>query len=284
MRRSMTADPPEQAERGSPIHRARSVSLAAIAVVVLAAVAAQGLHLVADRRYGANAPICRVHTADNAVALSFDDGPDPRLTPAVLSTLAAGDASATFFVQGNHVAGNEAVLRSESDAGMEIANHTWSHPDLTVLDDDAAVGEIRRTQETLDRELGAGSVSALFRPPFGLITASQSERLRATGYSPIHWSIAVDHFVDELGMDAEEAASAIAAQVRPGDILLAHDGSYLDDRERRLALSAIALLLPQLRARGMSVVDVGRLLRLGTPVVARPRPWFWESGFECPDG
>ena len=244
---------------------------------------AEALHLMANRRYVGNSPVCRVDTQDEVVALSFDDGPDEALTAEALSTLGANGASATFFIQGNQVAGKESLLRGELDGGMEIGNHTWSHPDLTDLSDDAAVEQIRRTENVLHRTLGSDQVSDLFRAPLGLITASQAEMVRGLGFVPIHWSVPVDHFVGGLGMDPDQAADALVAQIQPGDILLAHDGSYLDDRERRLALASIGLLLPKLRARGLEVTDVGHLLQLGTPVLARPRTWFWQSGFECPD-
>jgi peptidoglycan/xylan/chitin deacetylase (PgdA/CDA1 family) len=254
-----------------------------VGVLLLGACTAQTLHLVANRRYGSSSPVCRVDTQDEVVALSFDDGPGGTLTAQALSVLGSNGASATFFVQGNHVAGYESLLQRESDAGMEIANHTWSHPDLTELSDDAAVQEIRRAGEVLDQELGADRVSGLFRAPFGFITAGEAEAVRDMGYVPIHWSVPVDPAASGLGTDPSQAADALVAQIQPGDILLAHDGSYLDDQERRLALATISLLLPKLDARGIEVTDVGHLLKLGTPVLARPRTWFWQSGFECPD-
>jgi peptidoglycan/xylan/chitin deacetylase (PgdA/CDA1 family) len=224
-----------------------------------------------------------VNTAQQLVALSFDDGPSDGLTPVVLSILKSHDASATFFVQGDHVEGNESLLRQESDANMEIGNHTWSHPNLTDVSDEATSQEIERTSELLRQDLGSRSASSLFRAPYGLMTASEAAMVRGMGYTPVHWSIPIDHFIAGLGMTPSDAADAIMAEVQPGDILLAHDGPYLDNVERHEALDAIDQMLSELSSRGFRVTDVGQLLDSGTPILANPRTWFWQTGFDCPD-
>lgn len=237
---------------------------------------------MANHRYGGNAPICRVRTSDKVVALSFDDGPDSRLTPLALSILDANDASATFFVQGNHTDANSGALQEVATDHMEIGNHTWSHLDLTDVSDEAARVEIDRTKDAINGQLASGKVSDLFRAPYGLMTSTQAAMVRAMGYVPLHWSIAIDHFANGLGMTPREAAAAIAALVQPGDILLAHDGPFEDNVERHAAMDTIAALLPILRDRGFSVTTIGELLASGTPVLASARTWFWQSGFTCP--
>jgi peptidoglycan-N-acetylglucosamine deacetylase len=69
------------------------------------------------------------------VRLTFDDGPDPTATPEVLDALAAWDATATFFVVGSRAAAYPGLLRRVRDEGHAIGNHSWSHPDLTTLDE-----------------------------------------------------------------------------------------------------------------------------------------------------
>lgn len=200
----------------------------------------------------------------------------------MLAILNANEASATFFVQGNHVGGNMALLHQELAAHMEIGNHTWSHPDLTQLSDEAVLGEVNRTDEVLSASMGPEDLSGLFRAPYGLITSGQAQAVTRMGYTLVHWSLAVDHYVNGLGLTPAEAAEAIAAEIRPGDILLAHDGPFEDNAERHAALTAIEELLPILRGEGFTVATVSTLLASGDPVQASPRPWFWQSGFECP--
>lgn len=243
---------------------------------------AQATHLLANQRYGDNAPVCRVTTSQKLVALSFDDGPSAELTAEALSILQANGAHATFFVQGDHVDANTALLREEAVDGMEIGNHTWSHPDLTDLSDDAARAEIERSRDAISSHLAPASVSDLFRAPYGVMTSTQAAMVRTMGYVPLHWSIAIDHFVNGLGMTPREAADAIAKLVKPGDILLAHDGPFEDNVERHAAMDTVSALLPILRERGFSVTTIGGLLASGTPVLASPRTWFWQSGFSCP--
>jgi peptidoglycan/xylan/chitin deacetylase (PgdA/CDA1 family) len=131
----------------------------------------------------------------------------------------------------------------------------------------------------------AGVTSRLFRPPFGEINPEQLSALRRSDYVPIHWSLAVDHYVGGLGMRPSVAAASLFEDLRSGDIILAHDagtGSSRQRLERRRAVEALDLLLRELEVAGYRVVPVNELLNQGPGVKAKPREWFWQSGFECP--
>jgi peptidoglycan/xylan/chitin deacetylase (PgdA/CDA1 family) len=144
------------------------------------------------------------------------------------------------------------------------------------------IAQVERTDVVLS-ELSARS--GLFRAPFGDMTADQSRALAQSGSLPIHWSLAVDHYVGELGMSPSDAAESLARDVRRGDIILAHDaqiGHRDVQDERRRAFETLVLLLPKLRASGFRFVPVTELLAEGSKVRATPRPWFWQSGFACP--
>jgi peptidoglycan/xylan/chitin deacetylase (PgdA/CDA1 family) len=237
---------------------------------------AQAVHVWGLRSYHGVSPICRVQTALPEVAMSFDDGPDEDYTPLVLMELTATQSTATFFVTGEHAASLPGLVDAIIASGNELGNHTWSHPDLTSLDEAEAFAEFARTADLLSSE----SVR-LVRAPSGEISAATLRRLRAAGFVPIGWSVPLDHYIEGLGLSPHAAATIIARTVKPGDIVLAHDA---DDGsiDRHAAMQTIELLLPLLGKRGFSVVSVDTLLDDGSPVLATPRPWFWQSGFSCP--
>ncbi|HSW66062.1 MAG TPA: polysaccharide deacetylase family protein [Bacillota bacterium] len=101
------------------------------------------------------------------LALTFDDGPQPQVTPQVLDILARHHVHATFFLIGLHVPGNEALVQRMYKEGHEIGNHSWSHVDFTALAPDEMEDQIARTQAAIT----AAGVPAprLFRPPYGAI-------------------------------------------------------------------------------------------------------------------
>lgn len=250
-----------------------------LGLAMIGLVAIQGFHLFRIRALRSVAPVCRVETDDRVVALSFDDGPSRTQTPRVLALLERYDAVATFFVVGERV--NEApdLVRAEVRAGMEIGDHTWSHPQLQSATSGELLGEIARTQERLRVE---GIDPSLFRAPYGMIDAPQLRLVRAGNLLPVHWSLPLDHYVDGRGLDPKAAAAAIIQDLTPGAIVLAHDA---DDGgiSRNAAIATLGYLLPALHEAGYRTVTISDLLEAGNPVGAIPRPWFWQSGFSCPD-
>jgi peptidoglycan/xylan/chitin deacetylase (PgdA/CDA1 family) len=180
---------------------------------------------------------------------------------------------------GSHASAFPELLREESDGGMELGNHTWSHPRLQTLSTAEATAEIERTQNELLRSTGAAP--QLFRAPFGLITPDELRSVEAMGLTPVHWSIPLDHYVDGLALDPTQAAAQLLGDIRPGDIILAHDARD-GGIDRSAAMATLRILLPALDRRGIDVTTVSELLSQGVPVRATPRLWFWQDGFSCP--
>ena len=249
--------------------------LAVIALVALPG-ALEVRQLLRVAAYGAGTPVCRVQTTSRAVALTFDDGPDPRYTSQLLSLLAADQMTASFFLTGEHASTFPELVAAEIDAGMEIGDHTWSHPHLPEVDIRTTISQIGRTRTLL---AGLGADVRMFRAPFGEISSDQLGLTRRMELLPIHWSLPLDHYID--GRSPAEAANALLGLIKPGDIILAHDASA-GSIDRDAAMRTLQILLPELRDRGFAVVSVGELLTMGTPVRADPRPWFWQTGFSCP--
>lgn len=252
---------------------------ATLLALCLVAVGAEASHLIGNRAYSGIAPVCRVETSARVVALSFDDGPDPAYTPELLKLLESNAGRATFFLIGRHAEASPQLVEQELHAGMEVGNHTWSHPHLTDLSFQDAIAEIDRASDFL---ASISAPSSLFRAPYGEISANTLQAIEdQTTLVPIHWSVPVDKYLEGEGLKPEAAAQALASEIRPGDIVLAHDASD-GGMDRESTVATMRLLLPLLATRGFRVLTVSDLLGRGTPVRAEPRTWFWQSGFECP--
>ena len=259
--------------------RLRWVVASLTGVIVLSAGVAQTRHAIGDSSYHGLAPICRVVTSQHEVALTFDDGPDPAYTPTVVRLLSQSNAKATFFLIGEHAQAYPTLVHDEVAAGMQIGDHTWSHPHLTTLSTSAATSEAQRGRSAL-QAAGSGAVR-LFRAPYGLITPQELTAVQSQGLIPVHWTLALDRWANPT--DPAAAARSIADAIRPGDIVLAHDARD-GGIDRESAIRIVQALLPILKQRGYQLVTVSELLAAGTPVRATPRPWFWQSGFSCPTG
>ena len=197
----------------------------------------------------------RVSVRERVVALSFDDGPDPRWTPRVLSLLGRYQASATFFVTGRNADAHPALIEREVALGEEVANHTYSHPYLVRLPAAAVQTEIERATEAIQR---AGAPRpTLFRPPYGMLDATIVNTVRRNRLQLVLWSITVERYLDQGTIKTEVAR--ILSAIRPGSIILAHDGG-VPDRSR--TLTALPILLQGLRERGYQTISVGQLLAL----------------------
>ncbi|MFI5916721.1 polysaccharide deacetylase family protein [Dactylosporangium sp. NPDC051541] len=172
------------------------------------------------------------------VALTFDDGPDPRSTAALVAALRRGGARATLFTIGRNARAYPRLLRSARDAGMWIGNHSWSHPDLTRLTAPRARAEMLRTQALLQKL--AGTSPRLFRPPYGAtgpIVRSVAARL---GLTEVLWDV---DSRDWAGATEDEIVAA-SAGLTDGGILLLHETSPA-------TVAAVPRILADLRARGL---------------------------------
>ena len=171
------------------------------------------------------------------VRLTFDDGPHPAFTPAVLDRLAASRHQGAFFLVGNRVAATPHVAAAIHAAGHTVGNHTFSHPRLPWSDTALSLAELRRCQEVLP---GATH----FRPPFGRLTPGLWRAARRLGLAPAGWSLDAHDWRCRTAADAIAAARRLVAAVRPGDVILLHD-------DRPTVLPLLDELLPALRDRGL---------------------------------
>ena len=151
------------------------------------------------------------------VALTFDDGPDPRWTPAVLDALREADARATFFVLAPRAAARPELLERMVAEGHAVGLHAHEHVRHTDLDARAGGDDTRKALAVLD---GLGVRPALWRTPWGVEAEWTREVAAEHGLRVVGWSADTR---DWRG-DAPRPASAIDGEVRAGAVVLAHDG------------------------------------------------------------
>jgi len=192
------------------------------------------------------------HTADGrGYALTFDDGPHPQGTPAVLETLARERVHATFFLVGEQVLRNPALAREIRDAGHGIALHCHRHRNLLRLTPRQVHEDIARAYATIAEH--TGSSPALYRPPYGVLNASALRLARTRGWRTLLWS--------QWGRDWEAQATpaSITARVTagagPGAVLLLHDADdYSAPDSWRRTAAALPRVLETLAERGLEPV------------------------------
>ena len=178
------------------------------------------------------------------VALTFDDGPS-RYTPAVLRALRRARARATFFVVGVHVARREAVMRRAVTAGDELGDHSWDHPPLP------SHWQLRRTADAIRRATGVRP--CLFRPPYGLLDRRLRRAAASLRMTTVEWDVDTS---DWAGLRPRQIAHHVLRAIRPGSIVLLHDGGGVRVRTVR----ALPHILRGLSRRGYRPVTVSRLL------------------------
>lgn len=204
--------------------------------------------------------VTTVPTAADAVALTFDDGPDPRFTPRVLDVLAAAGATATFFVVGRNALEHPDLVRRMVAEGHEVANHTQDHVWLDGLDAAAVRHQITTGSASL-RAVGAPQPH-LFRPPKGWTSRAVARGATGLGLRSVFWT---DCLEARLHHGVPAAVQLIADGARPGSVLLLHDGGRVtgpnpEQLDRSRTVEALPRLLAQLRRRGLAAVSLRRLL------------------------
>ncbi|WP_318614284.1 polysaccharide deacetylase family protein [Sporosarcina sp. YIM B06819] len=149
------------------------------------------------------------------VALTFDDGPDPKVTMQILETLEKFDAKATFFMLGSRVEYYPDIAKNVKDAGHELGNHTWNHPDLTKAEVEKVRNEINRTSSII--ETVTGTKATAFRPPYGAI--NQTVRSQ-TNLPVVLWDVDT---LDWKHRDPNQLLANVKEKTKDGSIILMHD-------------------------------------------------------------
>jgi peptidoglycan/xylan/chitin deacetylase (PgdA/CDA1 family) len=182
------------------------------------------------------------------VALTFDDGPSP-FTDRLLQILADNDAKSTFFLIGNKVAANTAGAKRIADAGMEVANHTWEHPNMTTIPPELIGSQIAKANDAIAS--ATGQRPKLLRTAGGLINDKVLAVAKQQGMADINWDVVPFDWIN----DSNTAATAymLKTQIKPGSVVLFHD-TYSS------TVDVVYQFIPVLKANGYHLVTVSQLL------------------------
>jgi len=198
--------------------------------------------------------VSSVHVDGPYIALTFDDGPNQKLTPRLLDLLAEHHIHVTFFVLGENAEQHPEILQRAAREGHEIGNHSWSHPNLAKLSEENVRSQIKRTEELITNI--TGSRPAVFRPPYGSLTTHQKHFIHDEfGYEIILWDVDP---LDWKEPGPSVVSNRILKETRPGSIVLSHD-------IHAQTIQAMPATLTELEAKGFKFVTVSQLLKLQTP-------------------
>jgi peptidoglycan/xylan/chitin deacetylase (PgdA/CDA1 family) len=189
----------------------------------------------------------------SAVAITFDDGPHPEGTPAILEILAAAGASATFFVIGEQVQRRPQLARRILAEGHALALHGHRHRLQLRLTGAQLASDLQRGAAAI--EAATGTAVRHHRPPYGIYSAGGLRAAREQGLQPLLWS--------SWGKDWRKLTTPerIAARVRraltPGGVILLHDADfYSARRSHERTAQALPLILAELKSRELATVLV----------------------------
>jgi peptidoglycan/xylan/chitin deacetylase (PgdA/CDA1 family) len=187
-------------------------------------------------------------SARTEVALTFDDGPDPLVTPRVLDLLDTHRVKATFFCIGQKVERFPEVAAAIVERGHAIGNHSHSHPNTFAFYGPRAVArELARAQDAISA--ATGRRATLFRAPVGIRGPFLEACLAREGMSLVSWT---RRGLDTVSRNAAAVASRLTRGLGPGDVLLLHDGASTRDAwGRPVVLEALPRVLDALAARGL---------------------------------
>ncbi len=186
--------------------------------------------------------------AEGAVALTFDDGPSPQYTPRILARLRRLHVRATFFVVGYLAAAYPQLVRGELRLGMTVGNHSYNHPEVPPFDQ--LPPPLLRDEIALGGQILSklGVRPRLFRPPGGSVSPALVRAAAALGQRVVLWS--VDPADWTPGSTANEIARRVLSSVRPGSIVILHDGGG----DRSATLAALPAIVRGIRKRGLHLV------------------------------
>jgi peptidoglycan-N-acetylglucosamine deacetylase len=189
----------------------------------------------------------------NVVALTFDDGPTPAYSPAIIAYLEKTHTPATFFVLGQYAKAYPWLIQREAADGFTIGIHTWNHPDMTKLTAAQRARQLAATAQQLHADLGANACLWLWRPPYGDYNSAIIAQAGSFGLTTVTWN---DDPADWSQPGTMTIVNRVLGNVHPGSIILMHDGPA----GRSQTLAALPYILAGLRQRGLTPVSLPQLL------------------------
>ncbi|MBR4657736.1 MAG: polysaccharide deacetylase family protein [Clostridia bacterium] len=201
-------------------------------------------------------PVYSVERSDGRIALTIDAAWDDDKTPFILETLKRYNVKATFFLCGSWVKAYPDMVRTISEAGHSIGNHSMSHPHMTKISEEKMLSEINALDDLLEKITGKRTV--LFRAPYGEYNDSVITTVRASGHEPVQWD------VDTIDWKPERSSQTILDTVLPklgdGSIILCHNNGFKIEEY-------LPTLIETAQANGFEFVTVDELLLKGETII-----------------
>jgi len=194
--------------------------------------------------------LCKAKTKKKQIAITFDDGPNSKITPEVLNILDNFNVKATFFCIGKHIEQNTELLKLIDEKDHLIGNHTWSHDHwFDLFSPKKMKAEIEKTSglifETINKK------TKLFRPPYGVTNPALRKATRDLDFHNIGWSIRSLDTIDS----AEKTFKRIIKKLSSGDIILFHDN-------REHIVEILKLFLEYAKNESYEIVRIDELLNI----------------------
>ncbi len=193
------------------------------------------------------------NTQEKVIALTFDDGPDPIDTPAVLNILKEKNVRATFFVLGKAAHDNPDLLKRLVIEGHEIGNHSFNHD----YQQRRLVEEIIKTDQEVFATTGAHTY--FYRPPGGFVSKIQLETVKNNGHIVALWSV---DSKDWRNPGVKQIVDNVIKNAFPGAIILMHDGGY----QRIQTVKALGPIIDALRDHGYRLATLSELKMLDSEI------------------
>ncbi len=244
----------------------------AAALLAAAGITAYGAVYPRSQLFGRT--ICRTNSP-RKLAITFDDGPNPAITPRLLDLLSQYNARATFFLIGRYVRECPDLVKETVARGHTVGNHTETHPNLLWQTPTQVRIELRLCHDAISNTVG--SAPKWFRPPFGMRNPCVIPAARELAYRTVMWTLIpgdwrerpVEWLIARMQPIAQHAQHGLANSARAavtgagdGDILCLHDGAHRQlngDRSRTLA--ALEYWLPRWRDLGLEFVTIDEAVR-----------------------
>jgi len=204
-----------------------------------------------------NLVITDVKTDQKVISLTFDDGPDPKNTPIVLDVLKKHNTPATFFLVGSRAEKYPELVKRIANEGHEIGNHSMNHSNYNGKTIEFLRNDIKQCNEIIHKICGQRPV--LYRPPGGylsydLVSLTQKEKVKIA-----YWTYQQDSKDWKSSSKAPQISNHIIKNLKPGQIIILHDGSSNGLESAK----ALDLLIPELKHMSYNLVTMGELIRLG---------------------
>lgn len=196
-----------------------------------------------------------LETSTKNVAITFDDGPEPRYTEMVLDILKEKDVKATFFLVGNKIKQNPKITKRIFKEGHCVANHTYTHIDLKKTASIKIYNEIQQTEQLIVSICGKSK--KIFRPPWGHISDLEKNDLENLGYTIVLWDINSYDFIPNI--EASSIYNNVMGNIAANKIILFHDADYKGKVKQHNTIIALPLIIDSLKALGYNLVTIDKM-------------------------